>query len=78
MKFSRASARAAERHHISHFPSAMIYAQLGDSGAAFEHLEAAVRDRDCQLYNLQIDPAFDTLRSDPKYADLLRRMKLTM
>ena len=69
--------QAAERHYISHFPSAMIYAQLGDSGAAFEHLEAGLRERDFQLYNLQIDPAFDTLRSDPKYADLLRRMKLT-
>ena len=54
----------------------MIYTQLGEVDAAFAHLELAIVSRDFQLYALQIDPMFDKLRPDPRYKDLLRRMKL--
>lgn len=57
-------------------PAAMIHAQLGNTDAAFDQLEAAVHGRDFQLYNLQMDPAFDKLRSDPRYEHILRLMKL--
>jgi tetratricopeptide (TPR) repeat protein len=59
-------------------PAAMIHAQLGNTDAAFDQLETAVRGRDFQLYNLQVDPGFDSLRSQPRYLDLLRAMKLQM
>ncbi len=52
------------------------YAVLGDVDSAFEYLERAYAERDGDLTWLQADPAFDSLRSDPRYADLLRRMGL--
>jgi serine/threonine-protein kinase len=65
-----------QRKYISSIPAALIYAEVGDLNSAFERLEAAFQARDFQLYNLQSDPIFDRLRSDVRYQDLCRRMKL--
>jgi tetratricopeptide (TPR) repeat protein len=53
---------------------AFSYARLGDKDNAFRFLEAAYRLRDANLLQLRVDPDMDGLRSDPRYADLLRRM----
>jgi len=52
------------------------YAVLGEPGRAFEYLERAYVERDGDLIFLKTDPDFDSLRSDPRYADLLRRIGL--
>jgi serine/threonine protein kinase/tetratricopeptide (TPR) repeat protein len=51
-----------------------IYAALGEKDQAFEWLEKGYEDR--SILNIKADPAFDPLRSDPRWADLLRRMNL--
>jgi hypothetical protein len=53
-----------------------IYARLGDKDKAFEWLEKAYLQRDFQLGRLKVWPVVDNLRSDPRYADLLRRIGL--
>jgi hypothetical protein len=55
---------------------AFFYARLGDKDQAFEWLEKGYEDRGPFLSALRVDPAFDNLRSDPRYADLLRRVGL--
>ena len=57
-------------------PAAMIYTQLGNTEAAFDRLRTAVRGQDFQLYGLQVDSAFDRLRSERQYSDLLGLMNL--
>jgi serine/threonine protein kinase/tetratricopeptide (TPR) repeat protein len=52
------------------------YAVLGERDRAFEYLERAYVERDGDLIFLKTDPDFDSLRSDPRYADLLRRIGL--
>ena len=54
---------------------AQIYATLGDKDAALRWLERAVEQRDVWLY-LKADPAYDNIRSDPRFQSLLRRMHL--
>lgn len=56
--------------------AAMIYAQLGNQDAVFQQLEIAVGERDFQLYNLQVDSAFESLRGEPRYRQLLQLMNL--
>jgi len=54
-----------------------IYASLGEKDKAFEWLEKAYQDRSLAIgQNLRTYPAFDSLRSDPRFDDLLRRVNL--
>ena len=55
---------------------AEIYSGLKDKERAFEFLEKSYRQHSANLAYLKPDPFWDNLRSDPRYADLLRRMGL--
>ena len=61
---------------VSPYLLATAYAGLGDSDKAFEWLETALRERVNWMPYLKVDPEMDTLRSDPRFADLLRRVGL--
>jgi tetratricopeptide (TPR) repeat protein len=66
----------ADREYVSPVSIAYVYAALGEKDAAFGQLESALGDRDPNLLGLKSNPAFDSLRSDPRYTDLLAKMKL--
>lgn len=54
---------------------AIIYLGLGEKDQAFAWLEKAYDERDHSLLStLKVDPLWDPLRSDPRFADLLRRI----
>ena len=53
----------------------MIYAGLGDKDQALKWLQEAYEERAGWLVYLNVDPRYDSLRSDPRFTDLLRRMK---
>lgn len=53
---------------------AIIYNGLGEEDQAFEWLQRARDDRAFYLVFLKVEPRLDGLRSDPRFADLLRRM----
>jgi len=55
---------------------AAIYAALGDKDQAFAWLDNAYEAHTFVLIELKVNPMFDPLRSDPRYADLLGRMRL--
>ena len=61
--------------YVSPTELAVIYAGLGDEEGAFALLERAYAAHDIPLQYLKVDPHFDSLRSDPRFADLLRRMR---
>jgi TolB-like protein/Tfp pilus assembly protein PilF len=54
---------------------AQVYIGLGDKDRAFQWLNKAVEQRDLDLL-LQYDSPYAPLRSDPRFAGLLHRMKL--
>ncbi len=53
-----------------------IYTALGDKDKAFAELERSFEARDSELVRLKVDPMMVSLRTDPRYKDLLRRMNL--
>ncbi len=52
------------------------YALLGEKDKAFAKLELAYAEKSSFSSYIKVDPAYRSLRSDPRYADLLRRMNL--
>jgi TolB-like protein/Tfp pilus assembly protein PilF len=56
---------------------AIIYAHLAEKEKAFENLENALAERDTQISELAIEPQFDALRSDARFAALERRIGLS-
>jgi hypothetical protein len=55
---------------------AVIHAALGDKEEAFSWLRKAVGDRSVWLIYLNVDPIFDSLRTDPRFADVVRQVAL--
>jgi Tfp pilus assembly protein PilF len=62
--------------YISPSLLAGIYAALGERDQAFALLERGRAGRDFFLVMLRVEPVFDPLRGDPRFADLLRAMQL--
>src|SRR6266852_1923354 len=52
------------------------YALAGDGDAAFQWLQKAIDEPDNYVLYLRIDPSFDKLRSDPRYQQFLKQLKL--
>jgi len=63
--------------YVRPYGLAIIYAHLGEKAKAFENLERALAERDTQITELVIEPQFETLRPDARFADLARRIALT-
>jgi serine/threonine protein kinase/Flp pilus assembly protein TadD len=57
------------------YPAALLTA-LGETDEAFRWLEKAFADRSDYLVYLGREPAFDKLRADPRFKDLVRRIGL--
>ncbi len=62
--------------YVSPYYVALIHAALGDPDAAFRRLERAYEERSHGLTFLKVDPQMDSLRPDPRFSDLLRRVGL--
>jgi serine/threonine-protein kinase len=61
---------------VSPYSVANVYAALGDRDQAFVWLERALEDRDRMMVSLRVHPRLDPLRGDPRFTDLLRRLRL--
>jgi hypothetical protein len=55
---------------------AMVCAGLGEQNKAFNWLEKAYADREGRMTILSVAPEFDSLHSDPRFQDLVRRVGL--
>jgi tetratricopeptide (TPR) repeat protein len=55
---------------------ASIYSALGEKDKAFEELDKAFEARDWELYRMNADQYFFELRSDPRFAEVVKRLNL--
>jgi TolB-like protein/Tfp pilus assembly protein PilF len=59
------------------FSFALIYLGLGEKDQTFAWLEKTYEERSSRMFLfLKVDPIWDPVRSDPRFADLLRRVGL--
>ncbi len=66
----------SERHYVSAYDLALIYEALGRKEKTFEWLDRAYEVHDSWMIYLRVDPRFAPLHSDPRFADLIKRVGL--
>jgi hypothetical protein len=66
----------SEKRFVSAFLVAGVYVGLGEKDNAFQSLEKAYEERSGRLVYLGVERAFDPLRSDPRFRNLVRRLRL--
>jgi TolB-like protein/Flp pilus assembly protein TadD len=65
------------KRYVPAYSFAIVYASLNDDDHAFQWLEKSYQDRAfSDIGALKVDPLVDNLRSDPRFIDLLQRLKL--
>lgn len=64
----------SKRKYVPPFFIATIYMGLGEKDQVFDWLEKAYQERHAHLINLKVQPIYDPIRSDPRFANLLRRV----
>jgi len=66
--------RNANVEYVSPYIIAGLFGNLGDKDHAFQWLNTACQEHDSMLLNLRTDFTVDPLRSDPRYAELVRKI----
>jgi TolB-like protein/Tfp pilus assembly protein PilF len=66
----------AKRKFVASFEVAVVYVALGDKEKAFAELEKSFVNRDWGIARLSVDPFMDPIRDDPRFKELVQRMKL--
>lgn len=67
---------SAPRRYLPPFSIAMAYTGLGLRDSAFRWLDRGVAERAAYMDMVGVIPAFDPLRTDPRFTALLQRMNL--
>jgi hypothetical protein len=65
----------ANHRFVTAYGVALVYAGLGEIDAAFTWLDRAFAERSHWLMWLRLDPRFDGFRADPRFVELLDRIK---
>jgi len=66
--------KASKQSYFPPYLLGMIYVAMGENEQGLSRLEEAYTERDPYLVHLKRDAAFDPIRSDPRFQDLLRRV----
>jgi serine/threonine-protein kinase len=64
--------------YVSPFFEALIYVGLGQTEPAFRCLEQACTERFHRMSSIKVEPMLDPIRSDSRFADLLRRVGVSL
>jgi DNA-binding winged helix-turn-helix (wHTH) protein/TolB-like protein len=67
--------RMSAGRFVTAYGVALVHAGLGDKEQAFAWLEKAFAERSHWLMWLRLDPRWKTLRGDPRFAELVERLK---
>jgi len=65
----------AKQSYVSPYDLAILYVGLGDKERALEQLSKAYEDRAGWIIYLKVEPLLDPLRSEPRFAEIVSRVK---
>jgi hypothetical protein len=67
-------ARRATRY-VPSYGLAAVHSALGERDTALDLLERSFAERDALMVFLKVDPKWDSMRSEPRFTELMRKMK---
>jgi len=67
----------SKTRYVSALYFAAIYTGLGEKSTALDWLDKAYRERNDRLVYLNVDPMADTLRAEPRFQELMKRLHLS-
>jgi serine/threonine-protein kinase len=80
LAYARAGRRADALKLIPHrkdpWDLAQAYVSLGDTSRALDAISAAIDRREFAVVSIKVDPTFDSLRSNPRFGQLVARLKI--
>jgi eukaryotic-like serine/threonine-protein kinase len=66
----------SKERYVPPYNVAQIYARLADKQQTLDWLSQAFNERDTQLTYMKVEPAFDEIRSDPRFQQLQQRLAM--
>ncbi len=78
LKMLRRLEELSSQRYVSAYDIALIHVGLGDRERAMQWLERAYQERSDGLVFLKVDPRLDSLRSDARFVNLVRRVGLPL
>jgi len=66
---------AKQKRYVSPFSVALLYALLGEKNQALAWLEKTYEERNYRLLFIKVDARLDSLRAEPGFLDLIRRIE---
>jgi serine/threonine-protein kinase len=70
--------KLSEKRYVSPFEIASIHFALGQADVGFDWLKKAFQDRCFELISINVDPRFDSIKSDLRFAPLHRQLGLQL
>ena len=64
----------SKQEYVPPYDLALLSTGLGEKKQALEWLEEAYEEHSQKLYMLKVEPVFDSLRSEPKFQELIQRL----
>ena len=74
--FLRERVKRFDEGNLAYFHGAAYNALVGDKDKAFEYLEKSYQRRDYNMFLLKVEPRLDSLRGDPRFDELVKRVGL--
>jgi len=78
-RFSKSADKLAARAKLNYVPAmdiAYLYGHAGEKERALEWLERCFEERELDMVSLGVNSIWDSLRNNPRFQDLLRRIGL--
>ena len=66
----------SKHSYVSSYSIAESYMRVGEKQKAFEWLDKAYEEHDSGLVSVAVEPMFEPIRSDPRFKEIVSRMKL--
>jgi Tfp pilus assembly protein PilF len=68
--------KRSKEEYVTPLGMAHLYFALGENDQGFKWLDKAYEDLDSELNNIKVNPLYDSVRSDPRFKAMLKKMGL--